>query len=454
MDPKLVDLVAEGAQVDKHSLRAQYEDIFPRACAEKVLISKSKDPNKCAWKSVIDSINARASVARMHPTNELVSALVLWFSFGISSSGVEQGFSQAQWGFGNRRQGAHADTEEYVVRLILDLKNHDKSKTIEVARKIWMLVYGSCRASSTRITKGVGTRSNTDPHTKAVASGFACESESAFIRLRRKSISSNPSGAIDNHYEALMQQAESAKDDEIGWSAAHTKELDFQKKKLRIRQIQGVREGVLAADPELTRSMHEASAKQIKSQQAKRRKESRDDAVLAGLSGAELLQKIRNLGVHVTSGVPAAKRDALRLAFMKLHMYEAPMHAADVFVVTHLGHAGKSILAPTALRGSYHVTPDLLLSNGSDGLALKWHAIAQVSRVVFVSAACRARQAAGLQYVQTILDAIRPRKISLEDGDWNRLAELKRMHAGHPARVIALVTADDKACPATFVINV
>ena len=454
LDPKLMDLVADAVGVDKDNFRSQFEDVYPRAVAENIIISKSNNPNKSAWKSIIDKINATPSVAGLHPTNDLSLGLVLWFAFGISSSGVEQGFSRAQWGFGNRRLGAGADAEEYAVKVLLDIKNHDHAKLIELARKVWILCYGHCRASSTRITKGVGTHSKSST-AAADSGGFVAESEAAFIRMRRASAPSSSSSSVGGiPYESLMQEADLAKDVEVGWGATHTKELNFQKRKLRIRQVQGLREGVLKDDHdhELRRDMIASRNKQITDQRARVRKQARDEAVLAGVSGTDMLEKIRSLGVHVTSDVPASKHGALRVAFMSLHMYEAPMHAADVFVVTELGHAGKSVMATTALRGSYHVTPALLLTNGEDGVALKWHAVAQVARAIFVSAACRVRQDAGLQYIKTILDAIGRHKIQLVDGDWDQLLELKRKHVNQPSRVIALITVGDKRHPVTFVI--
>ena len=104
--------VAAAAEADPEAFRMQFEDVHPRALHEASIAVGSANPNKSAWKTAIDKIKAHQGVAISHPTDALVDGLVLYSVFGVSSSGVEQNFSKAEWSFTSRRMAANAITEE------------------------------------------------------------------------------------------------------------------------------------------------------------------------------------------------------------------------------------------------------------------------------------------------------------------------------------------------------
>ena len=220
-----VNTIARVTNVSSSTLRAQFEDIHPRAVAHASMSSGSAD-NKCAWKAVIDKIGAHRAVAQAHPTDCLQKALVLHNVLGISSSGVEQGFAQSAWGFGDRRQHAGEDTEEFCVRGLLELRHHDKRVVIEKARAVWGFCFGDVRASGTRISKGV-KRSRVE-----LVDG-CLPTEKAFIAERRKAIKAvSRNGHVDLNADALMASADCGANAVAGWGESHRKELEFQRSKL------------------------------------------------------------------------------------------------------------------------------------------------------------------------------------------------------------------------------
>ena len=101
----------------------------------------------------------------------------------------------------------------------------------------------------------------------------------------------------------------------------------------------------------------------------------------------------------------------------------------------------------TALRGCFHITPQLLVSNGVQGAALGWKEVAHITRVVFVSSACEDHQKAALDFVRSILASMSTHAVEIVVGDWDVLAALTEKYRKYPARVIALVTSGELALP-------
>ena len=130
--------IAKVCNVSGETLLAQYQDVWPRAMA---VVRAAKDVNKHAWKFIYDKIQEHHLTAKNHPMDVLMPALILYFVFGISSSGVEQSFSKIRLGFSNRRQSALPETEEYVVRVMMGLPSADLKILIPLAQKVWSNVY-------------------------------------------------------------------------------------------------------------------------------------------------------------------------------------------------------------------------------------------------------------------------------------------------------------------------
>ena len=183
--PELLNTVAKAVSVDPDELKAQFDDVQPRAVSEAAILAKT-DSNKPSWREMMQKIRATPSVARNHPTHALREALTLYFVFGLSSSGVEQDFSKAGFAIGHRRQAASEATEESCLKAILDLPHHDRSQIIALARRVWVVCYGASRRGAPRVTKGVKRKARELSDGDV---GMTVGTEQDFIHKRRQSIS-------------------------------------------------------------------------------------------------------------------------------------------------------------------------------------------------------------------------------------------------------------------------
>ena len=136
-----LDRLSKALCLDPGRLKAQWHDIAPRARAIAALQGTG---NKDGWRKALGRIKARAPLSAAHPTDALNHALVAYTAFGLGSSGVEQGFSKGAWAFSSRRLTATANTEEFVIKAVLDLPHSDGDQTevIALARQVWVRCYG------------------------------------------------------------------------------------------------------------------------------------------------------------------------------------------------------------------------------------------------------------------------------------------------------------------------
>ena len=125
-DPEHIKTIANAINAPVGEFQMQLEDILPRAIHESSTLHKNTDSNKSGWSEAVRKVNVHKSVKESHPTNFLVDGLVLHHVFGISSSGVEHNFSKSDYGYSNRRQHALPDTEEFCLKVLLDLPHHNK----------------------------------------------------------------------------------------------------------------------------------------------------------------------------------------------------------------------------------------------------------------------------------------------------------------------------------------
>lgn len=441
-DACLMETVAKACGVNPEAFQMQFEDVMPRAVNEAALLASSDDPNKSAWREILRKINAHATVAENHPTDALKEGLVLYYAFGLSSSGVEQSFSKAGWGFSNRRMRSLPDTEDFCLKVLLDLPHHDRNQIIPTARKIWVLCFGTSRIKTSQINKGVKrVRAETPAHCE---DGMA-NTEQEFIRKRRLAIAACAGETIGLSCDGLMKSANEGSSLD-NWSDRHEKELKFQKGKLRARMVQAVAEGAVDGCEELQNEVRAARASRIKDQRARARKQVRDNLALEGITGTDAIAHITGKSAYIQDGV-MLKHPQLHDSIRRLGMKVVEKHEADVFIVDKIGDVPKSIATTTGFRGSFQVTPGLVLSNGLHGVATKWHSVAGINRVVFVSTACHNRNRLGLDYVRSILGNIQHNKIDMVVGDWAKLQELRRKFSTTPARVIAIVKESELKLP-------
>lgn len=439
--------VAKAVKVDAKTLQMQFEDVHPRVVNVASMSAGSADLNKSSWKAVIDKIKSHRAVAQSHPTGVLELALMLYFLFGLSSSGVEQNFSQAALGFSSRRQGASADTEESVLRVILDLPHHDKNQIIKLARKVWCQVYGDSRQGGSRLSKGVKRKASSLGDDDK-ADGTMAHSEKEFIKRRRDSaaaVSCNRAGPADLvlDADALMANAASGAGG-AEWGEEHNKELVFQRGKLRARKLQAMAEGVLVGDAAMQAEANVVRASRLKDQRARMRKQGRQEQALAGRSTGDIREAIRGKSVYVDSGVTESPQ--LNAAIARMSMNKVLMHEAEVFITASPGQSGQRVKLATCLRGAFQASPKLLLSPSS-GACVKWVAVANVPRTVYVSEACYDRHKHSIDFIKSVLDTMPSSKMVVKVEAWDALAALRLKYAKTPARVIALVRATEKVLP-------
>lgn len=451
-DPEHIKTIANAINAPVGEFQMQLEDILPRAIHESSTLHKNTDSNKSGWSEAVRKVNVHRSVKANHPTNFLVDGLVLHHVFGISSSGVEHNFSKSDYGYSNRRQHAHPDTEEFCLKVFLDLPHHNKENVIAQARKIWVILYGSCRNQTSNCNAGVpkcqANKQVVSDHMQ-IGGPIMAESETAFIHKRRSAIAEQacitnvkPNISVDH----LMQDAgDHGELDQ--WTEAHDKELAFQHRKLHARKIQAVAEGTMEGDDALHHDVRNVKAKRLKDQQARVRKATRDNATLAGITLTQLCNDMYGKLVHIDVAVPSSYQLGLEAAIQRMGLQVVAKHQADVFVVVLPGTASKSIMLTSALRGSYHISPEILTSNFREGVALKWHEVAHIPRIIFVSSGCYAAQKNGIDYVQSVVQSVASNKIEIKFGDWESLRQHIATHARTPARVIALVNSDELKHP-------
>ena len=425
--------------------------MHPRAV--QAAVSLKGDVNKEVWKSVYDRAKRSGAVSANHPMDVLLKALILYFVFGISSSGVEQDFAKSGWGFGNRRQKAYPETEEFCLKVLLDLPHHDLDEVIKLAQKVWVACYGvvrNCRGSNDgappRLSKG-GRRveSLCQP---VLEEGMVAHTEADFISERRRAAASSASSSSQGYAELI--KIGGAEVEQPGWSHAHTKELQFQRQKLNARKVQAFAEKVIGDDDDATLVIAARAERlnRVKQQRARERKAERDTVALVGSTGVEVLAKIQGGALHVEDRLASPQ---LLAVMGQLSLKRVDICEANVFVVEVPGKSGQRVALASALRGGFHVSPEFIISKGVRGVASKFTNMARIPRVIYVSEAVSARNKNAFDLLQKVLANCEVNKVELVLGKgWDALIGLKTKHASNKSRLIAIVRSIETNHPEIF----
>ena len=214
--------------LDAAALRAQWQDVRARALlrlnnARGILLecAAERNANRAAWTNAIRALESHHATARSHPTGTLKKAVAHYLAFVASTSGVEQAFSKAAWLAHQRRAKASPETEESLLKLGLNLANHDPTELVKMARRVWICCFGAARARSerTRVDKGIKrSRGEADD-----GRGFL--SEAGFIAKRRKAASQ--AGLEFAEYVAASANDNPVPDVGDAWTEAREKERAF-----------------------------------------------------------------------------------------------------------------------------------------------------------------------------------------------------------------------------------
>jgi len=417
------------------TLQAQYEDVVQRA-RHVAQVEQLSTPE--AWRVTIDRLNARPSIATAHPTDVLHLALVAYIVYGGSTSGVEQGFAKAAWAFTNRRLKAHADTEEAIVKLSLDMPNNSADEVVAVARKVWAHCYGPPREHTvTRVDAGILKRARTSLDMEGGPTQKKPCTEIDFLRARREAsrLASTRSPNVDFHSPVKV-------DGLLGWDAGHVQELKFQEAKLLKRKIQASAEETLlpCEDSAALHLEHDvAHDNMIKEQRARERKAGRVHAN-AGKTTADVFVSMKRSSVFISHN--ASSRD-LVLA-LGCHSFKQVKHhwEANVFVVADMSNMGQRVEWASALRGGYVLPPSVICQK--KGPILKMAVAVHTPRVIYVSDQCHAQHTGLVDFIMKTANACPGGKWYWLVGNLDEFKRLRTKHAKFPARVIAVVRSDEK----------
>ena len=435
---KSIDQIAKVTEQPADEMKVQFDDVHPRV----VGFSKSTPSatNHECWKHTIGKLEKGGN----HPIGSIREGAILDAVMGVSSSGVEQHFANTKLKFNDRRQHATADNEEFAIRAIAELPNHDLNQIINTARKIWSILYGPPRKSGgVRASKGMTYKPRQQK--QPLGHGMVAHTELEFINKRRSAAAavaaSSSSSSLD--YGMLVSiPADHAAQPQ--WSDSHSKELVFQTKKLHERKLQAVAEGVIDGDDELHEAIKTVKQRRIKDQRARERKQGRDTVKVEGCSRLQLFKRIAGLPTHCL----CAKTPELMSAMRQFNMKEVAAVKADVFILDVPGEVGQRVAMITAMRGSHHITPQLVTSRGCLGAGANWKPLSGIMRIIFVSPGALAKNKNAFELLKRILAECKNSVITLTLGkDWNDLVALQRRYSKSQSKLIAIVREVELALP-------
>ena len=144
----------------KPSLQHQWRDLLPRAKSHLQLNPLSQEyrgRNRFAWQKTLQQINTNSILKACHLFGELRQALVAYFVYGGSSSGVEQAFSKNAWLCYSRRNSMRPGTEEMIEKTAADSENYDEEQILALAQVVGPLTLvpvNMWQVALTRVWKG------------------------------------------------------------------------------------------------------------------------------------------------------------------------------------------------------------------------------------------------------------------------------------------------------------
>jgi hypothetical protein len=273
--------------------------------------------------------------------------------------------------------------------------------------------------------------------------------ETEFIAKRRRaavaSSTSMSSTALD--YESLVGGGDVSNQAE--WTEEHAKELKFQVNKLHSRRVQAVAEGVIDGDASLNGELELVKQKRIKDQRARERKDARDDIKIHGTTAAKLLVEISGHPSHVL----CEKTPQLVAAMKSRAMKEVKPMLADIFIVDLPSEVGQRARLVTAMRGSFQVSPSLLTSGGTFGIASKWRALSEIPRIIFVSSAANDQNANTFTLLKHVLDNCGINRIELKvGGTFDELDNLVK-NTKPASKLLAIVRIAELKLPVSILVG-
>ena len=443
--PGAVDLqlktLAHTFKVDFNILKAQWQDLYPRAqlefkaqlgcLSDKMSKDIFRDANKEAWKLTIGRYRSGIQ-AKSHPTETLQAVLLNYFVCTPSTSGIEQNFSKGQMKYSKQRHHALPMHEELVLKLFCDLPNLCVTEVDEVcklARVCWASQYGEPRARSTdqsRSDKGLKRKSQP-------ANENCSFTESSFLKRRR----SAAAAAAESH-SGIASDLEPQ-----FWTDKHEKEKSFLEKKQLSRKIQAVAESSLPNATEHDQAAAEASKKKILVNHQNRRAQTVKFLRNNSKKRALVLAEMR--GSKVFMAVPANIDLQASFANHGMQLTHDPLQAS-VLICDKPGEGTSRMQLLVGLRGLREVCPSFFLSG--KGCAIKFKCAVALRKVVLVSAAAAEKHKQFWQDFRTYLPPNHGWKMHKMAASAT-IQELKQIKGQYPKYKAFAVIADEEVTAQT-----
>ena len=268
---------------------------FLRVRGRVVLDVKKTKCNPLAWSSVMALFRRQNLARRVEDRLDLdeISQLTYqYLGWAASTSGVEQGFTQAMRAFSIFQESSDELYEEMLILLCVEGRKHDKESLPKSAQKVWVECFGSVRSSCRRDPRSdAGVKRPRAP---------TFDSHRAFVKRRRAD--AHAAASSFTRAEAEAEISEYVRAPPVSWSASHVAEETSAKNKSRIRLAQASREGALLLHED-TLDVRAEGAEQVAKMTVAQQKRGR---LLSG-------RILRNIGASASSS--SGTRGGLRNIF-------------------------------------------------------------------------------------------------------------------------------------------
>jgi len=374
--------IAQVCKLDAQVLQHQWSDLYPRARAN-MPSDLTANANRQAWQRTLQQM-AESRTGHCHPSGILRSALVSYFVYGGSSSGVEQAFSRNSWVCNARRAAMRPHVEEMVLKVSSGVEKYDLADLLRLAQLTWQSCFGRPRESSGRVSR-------LDKGLKRTLTGEdGLQTEAAFTRKRRKEAAAASSAC--RHLEMKEEEEEDHLADSALWSEKHDRELAFQKRKAFTKLVHAFSENALlpAECPDDLQEAHLQCMEKMRTNEVKRQQRRLcADAIDKGCSKKDFFESIQGCVAYLAVSATGDLKAACQLSSVQITQNPAD---AGIIVCNDPGQmTDVKLQLVSALSGCYEVSPGLML--GSKGCALKMHTAAAIPRALLVSPGSRKQDA-------------------------------------------------------------
>ena len=408
---------------------------YSRPFAQKALPTCDYD-NQEAWKvafNVLTGQRRNSKTVSIHGRlAELSAVLERFTAFGASTGGVERTFSsRARLLLCKQFMSDHRDV--VTLKVALERRPDEEAKVVELAREFWSPIYGLVRASSKKKKMTAGVPKRKFLPTKKNKKKKADNTETEFIRCRRKAVSDAICDGADTVHNPRKAQRRH-------WSNKHSKVLDAQLAKATKRKLQGFEMGQMLAS-EVTDDM-EASAK---AEQKKRkanmntRDRKRKRSVKTILSPKDFIDQCNNKNVFAEAMV--LDRGLERVIVSRGMHFKTSRLQAEIFVVDVVDKAGLRTKWAAAIVGGWLVSADVL--NKQKGAFVKYGRACGVHKEIWFSEKAQTKHSEVYQIVKGAVE--------LEGSKWLTIASraafieryTKAVKSHRGPNVIAVVSSND-----------